>query len=147
VPRLAVGTQRPNRDSEETMTELPEAVRILFEGPNYAHLATVLPNGAPHSVPLWVDLEGSRIAFIADPESRKARNVNRDPRVAISITDRARPNVMAQVRGRVVERLDGRAATAIINRISSKYTGRPFPQRTDWVVFIVEPESVWAQTF
>lgn len=84
------------------MTKLPEAVRTLFDGPNYAHLATLLPNGAPHSVPLWVDLEGSRIAFIADPKSRKARNVDLDPRVALSITDRKSPNVMAQVRGRAI---------------------------------------------
>jgi len=33
------------------VSELPEDVRRLFDGPNYAHLATVLPDGAPHSVP------------------------------------------------------------------------------------------------
>lgn len=129
------------------MTKLPDAVRILFEGPNYAHIATVLPDGGPHSVPLWVGLEGDRIAFLTQPASRKARNVERDPRVAISVTDRDRPNAMAQVRGRVTERLEGEEAWTIIDRISHKYTGQPYPVRTDRVVFLVDPERVWAETF
>ena len=34
--------------------ELPADVRALFEAPNYAHLATVLPSGGPHTVPALV---------------------------------------------------------------------------------------------
>jgi hypothetical protein len=33
--------------------ELPAAVRALFEAPNYAHLATVMPGGGPHTVSVW----------------------------------------------------------------------------------------------
>jgi PPOX class probable F420-dependent enzyme len=80
------------------MTELPEAVRTLFDGPNYAHIATVLPDGAPHSVPVWIGLQGNRIAFLTDPTSRKARELDGDPRAAISITDHEQPFTMAQVR-------------------------------------------------
>jgi nitroimidazol reductase NimA-like FMN-containing flavoprotein (pyridoxamine 5'-phosphate oxidase superfamily) len=58
-----------------TTTELSDDVRALFEGPNYAHLATVLPDGGPHSTPVWVVLEGDRIAFQTSPGSRKARNL------------------------------------------------------------------------
>jgi PPOX class probable F420-dependent enzyme len=129
------------------MTKLPEAVRILFEGANYAHLATVLPDGGPHSVPLWVGLEGDRIAFLTQPGSRKALNLERDPRVAISITDRNEPNTMAQVQGRVTKRLDGDQAWLVIDRLSNKYTGQPYPVRTDRVVYLVDPERVWGQTF
>jgi PPOX class probable F420-dependent enzyme len=129
------------------MTTLPDAVRTLFDGPNYAHLATVLPDGAPHSVPVWVGLEGHRIAFLTDPSSRKARNLAHDPRVAISITDRDQPHTMAQVRGRVTERLDGDAAWTIIDRIAHKYIGQPYPLRTNRVVFLVTPEHARAQAF
>ena len=59
----------------------PDA-RALIEGPNFAHLATLLPSGAPHTVPLWVDMEGERVVFFAQPTSQKGRNVARDPRVA-----------------------------------------------------------------
>jgi PPOX class probable F420-dependent enzyme len=129
------------------MTEIPEAVRALLDGPNYAHVATVLPDGGPHSVPVWVGLEGNRIAFLTSPGSRKARNLRHDPRVAISVTDRAQPYSMAQVRGRVAERVEGDAAWAIIDRTSTKYTGGPYPLRSDRVVFLVEPEHARAYNF
>ena len=129
------------------MTELSDAVRSLFDGHNYAHVATVLPSGGPHSVPVWIGLEGDRIAFLTSPGSRKARNLEHDPRVAISITDHEQPYAMAQVRGRVAERLEGDAAWAVIDRISHKYTGQPYPLRTDRVVFLVEPERARAQSY
>ena len=111
------------------MTALPDDVRALFEGPNYAHLATVLPSGAPHSVPVWTGIEGEHVVFFTQPASRKARNLERDPRVAFSITDHEQPYRMAQVRGRVVETVEGEAALEIIDRLAVKYTGAPFPMR------------------
>jgi PPOX class probable F420-dependent enzyme len=128
------------------MPELSADVRALFEGTNYAHVATVLPDGGPHSVPLWVGLEGDRIAFLTAPTSRKARNLERDPRVAISITAHDNPLQMAQVRGRVTERLEGDPAWVIIDRISRKYTGQPYP-RIERVVFLVEAEHARARTY
>lgn len=129
------------------MAALSDAIRTLFDGPNDAHVATVSPDGGPHSVPVWVGLDSNRIAFLTDPASRKARNLAHDPRVAISITDHERPYAMAQVRGRISERLEGEAAWTIIDRISHTYTGQPYPLRTDRVVFLVEPEHAWAHTF
>jgi nitroimidazol reductase NimA-like FMN-containing flavoprotein (pyridoxamine 5'-phosphate oxidase superfamily) len=43
-------------------------------------------------------LEGDRVAFLTSSGSRKARNLERDPRAAISITDRERPFAMAETR-------------------------------------------------
>jgi PPOX class probable F420-dependent enzyme len=126
---------------------LPDDVRTLFDAPNQAHVATLLPDGSPHSVPVWVGVEGDHIAFLTSPGSRKARNLDDDPRVAISLTDRDRPFVMATVRGRVVERVDGDEAWKIIDRISDKYTGGPYPLREDRVVFLVSPERAWAKSF
>ena len=87
--------------------ELPADVRALFEAPNYAHLATILPGGAPHTVPVWAGIDDGKIAFLTSPNSRKARNLAADPRVAISVTDRNQPYAMALVRGRVTARLEG----------------------------------------
>jgi PPOX class probable F420-dependent enzyme len=127
------------------MTALPDDVRELFAAPNYCHLATVLPSGAPHSVPVWIDVEGERLAFFTQPGSRKARNLERDGRVALSITDRRQPYRMAQVRGRVAGTVEGEPALAIIDRLARKYTGEPFPMRSG-VVFLVEPEKVQQMT-
>ena len=129
------------------MTNLPAAVRDLVERANYAHIATIMPDGGPHSVPVWVGMEGDRIAFLTNPKSRKAMNLELDPRVAISLSDRDEPNVMAQVRGRVVQRIDGDAAWTIIDRLSNKYLGTPYPLRTGRVVLLIEPEHAWAQQF
>ncbi|MGH3278362.1 MAG: PPOX class F420-dependent oxidoreductase [Trebonia sp.] len=124
------------------MTELSDGVRRLLDGPNTAHLATILPDGSPHSVPVWIGVEGDRLAFLTAPGSRKARNVTRDPRVSVSVTDHAQPFTMAHIRGQVTGRVDGADAWVIIDRISAKYTGAPYPQRTDRMVFLIEPEHV-----
>ena len=127
------------------MTALPDDVRALFEGANYAHLATVLPSGAPHSVPVWTGIEGEHVVFFTQPASRKARNLARDPRVAFSITDHDQPYRMAQVRGKVVRTVEGDEALEIIDRLAVKYTGDPFPMRSG-VVFLIEVEKVQAMT-
>ena len=127
------------------MAELPEPVRALFDGANFVHVATVLPDGAPHSVPVWACLEGDRIAFFTQPGSRKARNLAADPRVALSVVDHEQPYRMAQVRGRVVETVHGEEALAIMDRMSMRYTGKPFPVRRG-IALLVEPEHVYDLT-
>jgi PPOX class probable F420-dependent enzyme len=129
------------------VTPLPDDVRVLFDGANLAHVATLMPDGSPHSLPLWVGVESGRIAFLTGPGARKARNLEGDPRVSISVTDTDQPTTMAQVRGSVCERLEGDAAWEVIDRISHKYVGQPYPRAEDRVVFLVEPERAWAQAF
>src|SRR3954451_2088089 len=77
-------------------------VRALFEGANFGHAATLMPSGAPHSVAVWVGLEGDRIALFTQAASQKPRSLARHARVAISITDHENPYRTARVRGRVV---------------------------------------------
>jgi PPOX class probable F420-dependent enzyme len=125
------------------MTELPDDVRpLIAEGRNLAHVATILPDGGPHSVCVWITLEDGRPAFFTQPSSRKARNLEHDPRVAISIASRENPYHMAQLRGRVAERLEGEEALAVIDRIAEKYTGAPFPMRSG-IAYLVDVERVW----
>ena len=62
------------------MTTLSPEVRSLFEAPDIAHVATLLDDGSPHTVPVWVGVEDGQIAMLTSPRSRKARNLTRDPR-------------------------------------------------------------------
>jgi PPOX class probable F420-dependent enzyme len=117
--------------------------RALFERPNVVHVATLMPDGSPHSVPVWARMEGDRVAFFTQPTSQKARNVARDPRVAISVVDRENPYEMAQVRGRVASTVEGAEALEIIDRIAHDYIGRDFPMRSG-VVYLVEVEREFA---
>src|SRR4051812_22344697 len=121
--------------------ELTPEVRALFEGANFGHVATLMPTGAPHSVAVWVGLEGDRIAFFTQPSSQKGLNLGRDPRVAIAITAPGGPYRTARIRGHVVDTLEGDAALEVIDRLSNRYTGLPFPMRSG-VVFLVEPDRI-----
>ena len=93
-------------------------------------------------MPIWIDVEGDRLVFFTQRHSRKAVNIGRDPRVALSVVDHDDPYRQADVRGRVVERLEGDAAIAAMDRLSQKYIGAPFPMRDPdtTVAFIVEVE-------
>lgn len=114
-------------------------VRRLLETTAVAHLATLLPDGSPHSVPLWVGTEGDQIAFLTGPGSRKARNLRRDPRVALSLAPPDNPYTPVIVRGQVVEWLEGDAAWEVIDRIAIRYTGQPYARGVERVVALIEP--------
>jgi PPOX class probable F420-dependent enzyme len=125
------------------MAELPPEVRALFEGPNYAHLATVMPDGCPSSVAIWAGLEGDNVVFFTQEGSLKARNMARDPRVALSIVDHEDPYQTAQLRGEVVEVRGAEPANELANQLALRYTGEPFPfQPPTSRMYVVEVHKV-----
>jgi PPOX class probable F420-dependent enzyme len=120
-----------------------DEIRALVEGANFAHLASTRPDGSPDVVPVWVALVEDRIAFFTQTTTSKARNLERDPRVAISVADRQNPYRAAHLRGRIVERrTDDAIWDDIIDPMAVKYTGEPFPFRPETtVVCVVEVQS------
>src|SRR5437870_4808468 len=84
---------------------LSDEIKALLDAPNFAHLATLMPDGSPQSVPVWVGREGDRILICTGEGSLKAKNTRRDPRVALSIVDFRDPYLEVQLRGRVVGHL------------------------------------------
>lgn len=127
------------------MVDLPADVAALLGRRNIVHVATLGRDGAPHSVAVWAGVEGRRPYFFTQPGSQKARNLARDSRIALSVVDHDNPYATAYVRGRVAETLEGEPALALIDRLSERYTGRPFPMRSG-VVFLVEPSLARAIT-
>lgn len=117
----------------------PDVHRFL-DGTSLAHVATVGPDGSPHSVPLWIGTDGDHVVFFTGPTSRKARNLRHDPRVAISLAPAENGYLPVIVRGRVVEWVDGEPGWEIIDRLSTKYTGGPYPRDLDRIVARIEPE-------
>jgi PPOX class probable F420-dependent enzyme len=108
---------------------LSAEVKQLIDRANFAHLATLMPDGSPQSVPVWIGREGEQLIVGTGEGSLKANNTRRDPRVAISIVDFHNPYVEAQIRGRVVERRPD-SDLKWMDAISHKYTGKPFPFRS-----------------
>jgi len=117
-------------------------VKTLLDQANFVHLATLMPDGSPQSVPVWAARDGDRVLICTGESSLKAKNTKRDPRVAISIVDFHNPYQEAQLRGRVVERRPD-ADFKQIDAISHKYTGKPFPFRAPdgRVVLVIEVEK------
>ena len=121
---------------------LDPKVREVLDGTSIAHLATILPDGSPHAVPVWVGARGEQVVFITGPGSRKARNLHRDPRVALSIAPADDPFTPVAIRGRVVDWIDGDAGWEIVDQLSMKYLGAPYPREQERVVAVVEPERL-----
>jgi PPOX class probable F420-dependent enzyme len=121
---------------------LSENAKKLIDRPNFAHLATLMPDGSPQSVPVWIGREGERLVVCTGEGSLKARNTRRDPRVALSIVDFDNPYDEVQIRGRVIERRPD-PELKVLDPISHKYTGRPFPMRSPEgrVALIIEVEK------
>jgi PPOX class probable F420-dependent enzyme len=109
-------------------TPLSAEVKTLIDRPNFAHLATLMSDGSPQSVPVWVGREGEHIVICTGENSLKGKNTRRDPRIALSIVDFTNPYEEVQIRGRVVERHPD-PDLKIMDPISHKYTGKPFPFR------------------
>mgnify|MGYP003576168326 CR=1 FL=1 len=107
---------------------LSDDIKQLVSGPNFAHLASLMSDGSPQVAPVWVDLERDTILICTGEGSLKAKNTRRDARVALSVIAMDNPYREAQIRGRVVERRPD-ADFRIMDRISHKYTGKPFPFR------------------
>ncbi len=115
--------------------------RRLLEGANYGHLATLMEDGAPKVDPVWVDLDGDLVVVATDAKSLKARNVERDPRVALSVTAFDDPYDQVLLRGRVVE-VKSDDDMAVLDALSRKYLGGPFPRRrwSSRVVLVIAAE-------
>jgi PPOX class probable F420-dependent enzyme len=125
--------------------EIPEVAWSLFDEPNLAHVATLMPDGSPQSTPVWVERDGNTVLFNTARGRAKPRNLERDPRVAISAHDRDDPYRYAQVRG-VAELVD-EGATDHIHKLSQKYRGRDYSDNLRpgerRVIVRITPTSVW----
>jgi PPOX class probable F420-dependent enzyme len=123
--------------------DLSAEVKQLIDRPNFAHLATLMPDGSPQSVPVWIGRDGEHVIICTGENSLKGKNTRRDPRVALSIVDFANPYEEVQIRGRVVERRPD-PQLKVMDPISHKYTGKPFPFRTPEgrVALVIEVEKV-----
>jgi PPOX class probable F420-dependent enzyme len=123
---------------------LPDKVRMLFEGKNFAVLSTLEPDGRPHSTVVWAKADGNDIVFALPKSRRKTANLSRDPRAAVVIFDAANPYESAQVQGTasIEDDPDG----TLIDDLSRKYTGGPYPgfagPNPQWVTVRITAEKV-----
>jgi PPOX class probable F420-dependent enzyme len=109
------------------------------------YLSTLLPDGSPHSAPVWVDYDADADRVLVNTERgrRKEKNVREDPRVAVSMTDPEDPYRMLALRGEVDE-LTTEGAREHIDELARRYTGDEYqiPIETERVVLEIAVEHV-----
>jgi PPOX class probable F420-dependent enzyme len=110
---------------------------LLTTKPAFAHLATVNVDGSPQVTPVWIDYDGTNVIVNTARGRVKAKNVAREPRVALSITDPENPYRYLGIRGRVVE-ITENDGDAHIDKMAKKYLGKDsYPFRTPGEVRLV----------
>jgi PPOX class probable F420-dependent enzyme len=133
------------------MPELSESVREALDSKHFWHLATVNPDGSPQVTPVWVHTRDGKIMVNTALGRKKPRNIERDPRVALSMhettVDGGYRNIAIQ--GRVVDVITGDQAEQDIDELAEKYIGQtPYPWRSPGerrVTYVIEPVTVLGQ--
>ena len=115
---------------------LSEKARALIARPVLASLATLNPDGSPQITPLWVDLDGDDVVFNTAQGRKKARNLERDARVAVTVIDPDDQYNVVAFQGTVIDvTTDG--ADAHIDALAKKYLGvDTYPMRREGEVRI-----------
>jgi PPOX class probable F420-dependent enzyme len=116
----------------------------LFKKKAFANLATLMPDGRPQVTPVWCDFDGQYVLVNSARGRQKDRNMRRDPRVSLAISDPDNPYRYIEIRGRVAE-ITERGADEHIDRMARKYLGQDkYPNRQPGevrVLYRIRPES------
>lgn len=79
---------------------LPDAARVAVDGLSFATVATLEPDGSPHTSVVWITREGDVLVFSTVLGRRKTENMQRDPRVSVLVLDSENSYRYLEVRGR-----------------------------------------------
>jgi PPOX class probable F420-dependent enzyme len=111
---------------KELTVDLPEDLLALLRGASPCYVATLMPDGSPQLTQTWVDTDGTHVVINTVEGFQKHRNVQRDPRVAVSISDPANPFRYFEVRGRVTATTTDWGAEHI-EALAQRYLHGPYP--------------------
>ena len=108
---------------------LPPEADALLRRANPAVIATLMPDGRPHTAVTWYDWDGERILVNMAASRLRLDNMRRDTRVSVTVMDGADWYRQLTVFGRVDEIRDD-ADLVHIDRLSLRYTRRTFRNRS-----------------
>lgn len=130
------------------MSVVPQEDLGILSSKGFAHIATLGPNHEPQSTPVWFDWDGTYVRISQTKTRQKYRNVQRDPHVALSITDPANPYHYLEIRGKVA-RIEDDPNKQFINSLAKKYMGvdtYPYSQPgEERVILYIKPERTTSQ--
>ncbi len=125
--------------------ELTHDLIELLRRPSTCYIATTMSDGSPQLTQTWVDTDGEHVVINSVQGFVKLRNIERNPRVAVVVSDPENPSRYFQVRGRVID-VTADGGTDHIEMLAQKYLGTPYP----WygghdqvrVIITIEPEKI-----
>jgi PPOX class probable F420-dependent enzyme len=104
-------------------TELDKKdLQRLFQGRNLAFISTLSKDGSPHITPMWADMEGDVILINTFVSSAKSKNIQKDPRIAISVVESNNPYNMVSIKGRVIDQTT-EGADEHLKKLAKRYLG------------------------
>lgn len=103
------------------MAALPDSVKAWFDAPEFAVIATVLPNGSPQQSVVWIERDGDDLLVSTVKGRRKHLNLERDPHVSVLVYPRENPYSYVEVRGTATMTEEG--GRELIDRLCHAYTG------------------------
>lgn len=123
-------------------------LKALATSTNFAALSTLAADGHPRTHMMWIDADDEHVIFNTDLGRAKYHDVERDPRVTVTVIDQSNPYRYIEARGRVVETITGDAAAAHINALSQRYSGKDYwADTTSRVIVKVAPEKLHKNGF
>ena len=124
---------------------IPEEFKDLFTKKAFAHLATLMPDGSPQVTPVWCDYDGTYILVNSAKGRVKDKNMRRNGKVGITISDPENPYRHLAMRGEVAE-ITEQGADSHIDKLAKKYMGKDkYPLRQPGevrVIYKIRPDRV-----
>jgi PPOX class probable F420-dependent enzyme len=107
---------------------VPPEIDEFLSKPNPSVIASIRPDGTPHTAATWYVWEGGRVLVNMDESRKRLDYLRQNPNVSITVLDENEWYRQVTLSGRVVS-LDPDPDLADIDRISSHYLGNPYGQR------------------
>jgi PPOX class probable F420-dependent enzyme len=133
---------------DQPVPQVPTSHRDLLERPLIAHVATVRTDGGPQVNPMWFAWDGERIRLTHTRTRQKFRNLQAEPRVALSIADPAESQRYLELRG-VVESTDDDGGGSFYRQLRVRYgvdPDAPMPDAAVRVVVVIRPTVLLARS-
>jgi PPOX class probable F420-dependent enzyme len=105
---------------------LPEGLVALMQQPSPCFISTTMPDGSPQLTQTWVDTDGAHILINTVEGFQKVKNIRRDPRVAVAVSDPDNPSRYYSVRGEVLS-VSREGGAEHIEQLAQRYLGTPYP--------------------
>lgn len=125
-----------------TQTTLPESHADLLTRPAFAHLATIRPDGSPQSNVMWFEWDGELLRFTHTSTRQKYKNLQAEPRVAVSIADPDNNYRYVEIRGTVESITEDDAQASFYRHLQERYDSiYPINDAAVRVIIAVRPTA------